>query len=297
MLLMKFRLRLIYLSFILFVTSCGNESKLFPGFTVTKSGIHYKLITLGDTRQKPEPMNYISVSVAYRTLSDSMFFHGTRKFQLAETQLQGSIDECFMLMELGDSATFYISASTFFTQTLETTLPHFIAPGSFMRVDIKLLEIQTEKQYLQEKEAFLKWIEDFGEYEKVLLKQYLEGQPLAFEPTGSGLYYIPVQHGTGNLIAKGDTITVHYEGRFFNGKFFDSTRKRNEPFVFVYGQRWQVIPGLEEAIGMMRKSEKSLFIIPSSLAFGQGGSTTGLVPAFTSVIFEVEIVDVKPGLK
>jgi FKBP-type peptidyl-prolyl cis-trans isomerase len=46
---------------------------------------------------------------------------------------------------------------------------------------------------------------------------------------------------------------------------------------------------------MMRREEKSLFIIPSGLAFGQGGSSTGIVPAFTSVIFEVEIIDVKPG--
>ncbi len=294
---MKYHFWPIYLFIILFIASCSNESKLFPGYSVSNSGIHYRLITLGDSRVKPSPQDYITVSVAYRTLSDSIFFHGTRKFQLSESQFPGSIDECFLLMEQGDSATFYISADAFFSQTIETTLPQFIQPGSLMRVDINLLEIQTEKQYLQEKEAFLKWIEDFGEYEKVLLKQYLEGQPLAFEPTGSGMYYIPVQHGTGNIIAKGDTITVHFEGRFFNGKFFDSTRKRNEPFVFVYGQKWQVIPGLEEAIGMMRRSEKSLFIIPSSLAFGQGGSTTGIVPAFTSVIFEVEIVDVKPGLK
>ncbi len=294
---MKYHFWPIYLFIILFIASCSNESKLFPGYSVSNSGIHYRLITLGDSRVKPSPQDYITVSVAYRTLSDSIFFHGTRKFQLSESQFPGSIDECFLLMEQGDSATFYISADAFFSQTIETTLPQFIQPGSLMRVDINLLEIQTEKQYLQEKEAFLKWIEDFGEYEKVLLKQYLEGQPLAFEPTGSGMYYIPVQHGTGNIIAKGDTITLHFEGRFFNGKFFDSTRKRNEPFVFVYGQKWQVIPGLEEAIGMMRRSEKSLFIIPSSLAFGQGGSTTGIVPAFTSVIFEVEIVDVKPGLK
>ena len=65
-------------------------------------------------------------------------------------------------------------------------------------------------------------------------------------------------------------------------------------FQFVYGQKWQVIPGLEEAIGMMYPGERALFIIPSNLAFGQGGSSTGIVPAFTSVIFEVEIVEVNP---
>ncbi len=291
---MKIRV-LIILSVLFLVSSCGNESKLFPGYSVTPSGIHYKLFLLGDGEQKPEISNYITVSIAYRTVNDSLFFSGVRKFQFTEPQFKGSVDEIFSILELGDSAAFYISADLFFSKTLETTLPRFIDSASYMRVDVKLLEIQSEKQHQQEKEAFLNWIEDFGEYEKVILKQYLEGQPLDFEPTGSGLYYIPVQHGTGNVVQVGDTVVVHFEGRFFNGKFFDSTRKRNEAFQFVYGQKWQVIPGLEEAIGLMRKEERSLFIIPSHLAFGEGGSSTGIVPAFTSVVFEVEIVDIKRG--
>ncbi len=279
---------------LIFLSSCSNESSEFQGFSVTSNNIHYKLVTLGDGGLKAQPSNYISVVVSYRTISDSLFFHGVRTFQLTEPQFPGSIDECFAMLEKGDSAIFYISANDFFTKTIETNLPRFIEPNSYLRVDILMLDILTEKQYQLDKEAFLHWIEDFGEYEKVLLKQYLENQTFDFEPTESGLHYIPIIKGVGNKIQIGDTITVHYEGRFFNGKYFDSTRKRNEPFQFVYGQKWQVIPGLEEAIGMMNPSEKSLFIIPSYLAFGQGGSSTGIVPAFTPVVFEVEIVEVKP---
>ncbi len=279
---------------LLLLNSCGNESSQFPGFSVTKNKIHYKLITLGEGFKKAEPTNYVTVSVAYRTPNDSVFFHGVRTFQLTESQFPGAIDECFTLLAKGDSATFHISANDFFTKTLETTLPKFFNFEDFMRVDILMIDILTEKQFDQDKEAFLHWIEDFGEYEKVILKQYIENQELNFEPTESGLYYIPIQAGSGNKIRLGDTITVHYEGRFFNGKYFDSTRKRNEAFQFVYGQKWQVVPGLEEAIGMMYPGEKSLFIVPSHLAFGQGGSTTGIVPAFTSVLFEVEIVEVNP---
>ena len=286
---------LFYFSAILLIilSSCGNESKLFPGFSVTKSNIHYKLVLIGEGNEKAQPTNYITVLVAYRTPSDSLFFHGARTFQLTEPQFPGSIDECFTMLQKGDSAIFHISAEDFFTKTIETNLPRFLAQGDFMRVDIRMLDILTEKQYLLDKEAFLHWIEDFGEYEKVILKQYLEEQTIDFEPTASGIYYIPVQQGTGSQIQIGDTITVHYEGRFLNGKFFDSTRKRNEAFQFVYGQKWQVIPGLEEAIGMMYPGEKSIFIIPSEMAFGQGGSSTGIVPAFTPVVFELEIVEVK----
>jgi len=281
----------------LLLSACGNHSKKFPGFSVTKTNIHYKLITIGESHIKAEPSNYVSVVVSYRTPSDSLFFHGIRTFQLTEPQFAGSIDECFTMLSKGDSATFYISANDFFTKTIETNLPKFFSENDFLRVDIRMLDVITEKQYELDKEAFLHWIEDFGDYEKIILKQYLEEQTVNFEPTASGLYYIPVKQGSGAQIQQGDTITVHYEGRFFNGKFFDSTRMRNEPFQFVYGQKWQVIPGLEEAIGMMYPQEKSLFIIPSHLAFGQGGSSTGIVPAFTPVVFEVEIVEVKPKNK
>jgi FKBP-type peptidyl-prolyl cis-trans isomerase len=278
---------------VVLLSSCGNESSEFPSFSVTRTNIHYKLIKIGDNDVKAQPSNYVTVVVAYRTPTDSIFFHGIRTFQLTAPSFAGSIDECFTMLAKGDSATFYISADDFFTKTIESNTPKFFQPNDFLRVDILMVDIQTEKQYQLEQEAFLHWIEDFGDYEKVILKQYIEEQTLDFEPTASGIYYIPIEPGTGNRIQLGDTITVHFEGRFFNGKFFDSTRKRNEAFQFVYGQKWQVIPGLEEAIGMMYPQEKSLFIIPSHLAFGQGGSSTGIVPAFTSVLFEVEIVDVK----
>ena len=112
------------------------------------------------------------------------------------------------------------------------------------------------------------------------------------KPTGSGLYHLKLREGTGKRIEKGDTVTVNYEGRFLNGKFFDSTIRRNQPFQFVYGTEWQVVKGLEEAIGMMHEGEKSLFILPSDLAFGTEGSSTGIIPPFTSLIFEVEILKV-----
>lgn len=279
--------------FLLAIIGCSNKSSIYPGFSETETGIHYKLVSLGDGTEKAIPADYITINIAYRTSRDSLFFQGLRKFQLTKPHYSGSIDECFTMLAKGDSATFYLNAESFFTKTLESALPRFISGDALMRVDVKMLDIQSEKQYQDEKEAFLQWIEDFGEYEKVILKQYFEGEKLTIKPTKSGLYYIPVVTTNGDSVTVGDTITVHYEGRFLNGKFFDSTKKRNEPFQFVFGQKWQVIEGLEEAIGMMRNGEKAIIIIPSALAFGKEGSSTGIIPPFTSVIFEVELLEVK----
>lgn len=281
---------------LLTLAACSNKSKLFPGYSVTDSGIHYKLITLGEGDTPASIINYVTAVIAYRTINDSLFFQGVRQFQLTAPEYEGSIDECFLMLNTGDSASFYIQAEPFFTKTLGTSLPRFINPGEFMRVDIKLLEVKTAEEFQKEMEAFMSWINDFGEYEKVILKQYLDGQKVDAQPTESGLYIIHQVKTQRSSVEIGDTVTIHYEGRFLNGKLFDSTRKRGEPFQFVYGQKWQVIPGLEEAIGKMREGEKAMLIVPSHLAFGQQGNSNGMIPAFTSVIFELEILEVKKGL-
>lgn len=278
------------------IAACSNKSKLFPGYSVTNSGIHYRLIALGESNTSAAVGNYVTAIIAYRTAIDSLFFQGVRQFQLTLPEYDGSIDECFLMLSSGDSASFYIQAEPFFIKTLETNLPRFINPGEFMRVDIKLVEVKTAEEFQKEMEAFMSWINDFGEYEKVILKQYLDGQKLNIQPTESGLYIIPQLTTQKDKVEVGDTVTVHYEGRFLNGKPFDSTRKRGEPFLFVYGQKWQVIPGLEEAIGKMREGEKAMLIVPSHLAFGQQGNSNGMIPAFTSVIFELEILEVKKGI-
>jgi len=225
-----------------------------------------------------------------------VFFEGTRKFQMNKPAYDGAIDECFGMLSVDESATFIIPADNFFSITLHTTLPRFIIPGNSMKVKVEMLEIQSEEEYSKEKEAFLSWIEDFGDYEKVILKQFINEEKIDISPLPSGIYYLKLRPGTGKKVELGDTVTVNYEGRFLNGKFFDSTIKRRQPFQFVYGTEWQVIKGLEEAIGLMFEGEKSLFILPSELGFGNQGSSNRIIPPFTSLIFEVEILKVSlPG--
>jgi FKBP-type peptidyl-prolyl cis-trans isomerase len=225
-------------------------------------------------------------------MSDSMFFSGRRKFRISKPSFIGSVDECLTLLGKEDSASFIISANDFFKKTLSSDLPSFIKETDKIKIHFRIDEIQTTEDYLKEKQAFMKWIDDFGEYEKTILKQYIEGSKLHISPLNSGMFYIPLVKGNETAVKTGDTVTIHYEGRFLNGKFFDSTRKRNEPFQFVRGQQWQVIKGMEDAIAMMHEGEKALFIMPSDLAFGESGSSTGIIPPFTSLIFEVELMAV-----
>ncbi len=271
--------------------ACHDRSR-YPGFKHARHGIYYQLHKIGEDTEKPVAGDFVTVDLAYTTINDSVFFTGRRKFQITKPAYKGSIDECFMMLTEKESATFIIPANDFFNKTLQTALPGFLDENSPMKVTIDIIDIQTEEEYKKEKEAFVTWIQDFNDYEKVILKQFLEEKELPVKPILSGIYYINVREGKGKKIEPGDTITINYEGKFLNGKFFDSTIKRNQPFQFIYGTEWQVIKGLEEVLGIMREGEKSIVILPSDLAFGKTGSSTGIIPPFTSLIFEVEILKV-----
>jgi FKBP-type peptidyl-prolyl cis-trans isomerase FkpA len=288
---MKFRLLLITLLISLFTASCNRFSK-YPGYKRAKHGIYYQLHSIGDDTARAQPGDFVTVNLAYFTTNDSLFFTGTRKLQVNEPAYKGAIDECFSMLSGDESATFIIAANEFFSVSLQTARPGFIKNGDPMKIRIEMVEIETEEDYLREKEAFLSWIDDFGDYEKVILHQFIQEEKLDVNPLPSGIYFLNLKAGSGKKVEPGDTVTVHYEGRFLNGKFFDSTIKRKQPFQFVYGTEWQVVKGLEEAIGMMREGEKALIILPSELAFGNTGSSNNAIPPFTSLIFEVEILKV-----
>jgi len=277
------------------ITLVGCKKSPYPGYEAKPNGIYFKLLAIGEEDKKASPDDYITADIAYRSMSDSTFFMGRRRFQLSASHFPGSVDECFAMLSQGDSASFIISSDNFFQKTLESPKPSFLNNQPSMKVEIRLVEVQTQADYSREKEAFLTWIEDFGDYEKVILKQFLEQKKIAVKPTATGMYFIPLNQGHGLGVTAGDTVVVDYEGKFLYGKFFDSTKKRNEPFSFVLGQKWQVIDGLEEAIGYMKEGQKALVILPSSIAFGRDGSSTGIIPPFTSVVFEVELLNVHRG--
>lgn len=109
--------------------------------------------------------------------------------------------------------------------------------------------------------------------------------------TESGLKFILIHKTNGIQAAAGNTVTVHYSGYLEDGSMFDSSLKIDQPFQFLLGAG-QVIPGWDEGISLMKKGEKARLIIPSSLAYGDEG-IPGIIPEKATLIFDVELLDVK----
>ncbi len=98
--------------------------------------------------------------------------------------------------------------------------------------------------------------------------------------------------GTGDSPSIGQTVIVHYTGWLTNGKKFDSSVDRGEPFEFQIGVG-QVIQGWDDGVLTMKIGGKRKLTIPPELAYGNSDVGNGLIPPNSTLIFEVELLDLK----
>ncbi|UUV21527.1 peptidylprolyl isomerase [Paenimyroides aestuarii] len=148
-----------------------------------------------------------------------------------------------------------------------------------------------------------KWnaVEAFRTFEGSRLKRLAEEKANAeaeldkiaagFQKTDSGLRYQYIQRGSGKQAAKGNKVAVHYKGQLTNGQVFDDSYKRKQPIEFNVGVG-QVIEGWDEGILLLNVGDKARFVIPSHLGYGSRGAG-GVIPPNATLIFDVELVDVK----
>jgi peptidyl-prolyl cis-trans isomerase A (cyclophilin A) len=127
--------------------------------------------------------------------------------------------------------------------------------------------------------------------EKAKKKKLLDSVATGYNETDSGLRYKILQKGNGKKATKGAKVSVHYKGQLLDGTVFDSSYKRKEPIEFALGVG-QVISGWDEGIQLLQVGDKARFVIPSDLAYGSAGAG-GVIPADATLIFDVELMDIK----
>ena len=117
------------------------------------------------------------------------------------------------------------------------------------------------------------------------------GKPIV--TTTSGLKYVELKAGSGPTIKTGDTVTVKYVGKLIDGTVFDASAK-HPPGTFEYQQGvTSLISGWTEGTSTMKAGGKRKLIIPPELGYGADGQ--GPIPPNSTLIFEIEVVSVKPG--
>jgi FKBP-type peptidyl-prolyl cis-trans isomerase FkpA len=108
--------------------------------------------------------------------------------------------------------------------------------------------------------------------------------------TASGLVIEELVEGTGDVATAGQTVSVHYTGWLTDGKKFDSSKDRNDPFDFPLGGR-RVIAGWDEGVQGMKVGGTRKLTIPPDLGYGARGAG-GVIPPNATLVFEVELLEI-----
>jgi FKBP-type peptidyl-prolyl cis-trans isomerase FkpA len=134
-------------------------------------------------------------------------------------------------------------------------------------------------------------VEATAQKQKELAQPYLEkaAAEKGAQKTATGLIYQEIKAGKGAQPKAVDTVKVHYVGTLIDGKEFDSSVKRGEPVEFSLGQ---VIPCWTEGVAKMKVGGKARLVCPADLAYGDQGRPP-IIPAGATLVFEVELLDVK----
>lgn len=261
---MKFKCLLLCVLLAIFINLTGDD--MYSDFTETASGLKYKITKHGEG-ELPSRGDTVVLHYTGKLENGDIFdssYHRNQpfSFELGAGRVIKGWDEGVALLHVGDKATFVIPPEIGYGSRNMGSIP----ANSTLIFDVELLEIKPQPK-----------IEEFN----------IAG--LEINTTDSGLQYYIVEPGTGDSPSNGSYVSVHYTGYLqSDNSMFDSSIKRNQPFRFPLGAG-RVIKGWDEGVALMKIGAKYRFIIPAEL--GYGNRATGPIPAGSTLIFDVELLD------
>ena len=196
-------------------------------------------------------------------------------------QVGGDMFEQISLQVFGNDSTQTLSKDNF--------LAGFIAAvknGAVVSVEDARTYVETHTEAIKAKALEAKYGENKAAGEKFLAEN---AKKEGVKTTESGLQYKVIKEGKGAIPTETSTVKVHYKGTLVDGTEFDSSYNRNEPTSFRANQ---VIKGWTEALTMMPVGSKWELYIPQELAYGSR-ETGGLIKPFSTLIFEVELLEIE----
>ena len=151
--------------------------------------------------------------------------------------------------------------------------------------DIKLLKITTAAELQAEAEKAMKALRE--ESERAFF-EYLKANNIT-DFTASGLFFAKSVVTEGAQPQKGQTARIKFDASYLDGTPLGDSEQLGGQYDLVYGEG-KVLKGLEEGVGLMRVGEKARFVLPYTLAYG--ANPYGNIPAYSNLVFDVELLDV-----
>lgn len=301
---------------ILFFAAAGLLMTSCQKFKKAEGGLEYKIVD-DNAKEKAVSGDLLAIDIVQSTDRDSVM---SSTYEMGIPQIvqlypdsiiaknPGDPTGLFKYVGEGDSLVFKINLDSMAAKTHQPK-PEFA--DKFLIFSIKVKKHfkkgkLTDQQLGEQVQKYFE--EELNKHkaaEPAKLEKYIKDKNLKTTKTASGLQYVITKPGTGANAKVGDSIHVNYVGSLTNGTVFDTNlpdvakkekifmpQRPYEALKFQLGVDG-VIPGWTEAFQLFNKGTKATLVIPSSLAYGDRPS--GKIPPYAPLVFEVEVLDIKPG--
>ncbi len=280
----NFLLLLVGIAFI--AVSCTSK---YPGFKKSKTGIYYKFHVKNEKGKKPKMEDVLTMSLLIKTadtvLIDSKKSSRDMMIPLSKSDYKGDINECFAMLNEGDSASFKINADSLILKTFRMpSLPKKIKKGSDVTITVKLKKVQTKAQLEAERNEMM---DKQFETSKSEFQKYLTDNKIT-TPNVNGVYFIETAPGKGAKIEKGKKVSMNLIVNDPTGQMLYSTAQSGKPYEFQVGQQHQ-LTDIDPVIEKMKVGGKATILMEPKMAQMPNGAT---VPQ-GGLILNVEILSVQ----
>jgi len=275
-------MRILALVFAVTLFSCKEPSTEFKQYS---DDISYKYLQLGDEKDIDETdvleMQLLVVSEKYDTL------HYVEDYHYFLEPSSHVLDTVFRSFYVQDSIQLRIKRSLFneyfkFYKVLQSNEGDVLLSLRLMNNYKKPEADKAEQAFISKREV----------KEQEALQKYLRNSSQPFDTLAGGVYRQILFETDSTPIKLGSKVSIHYEGYFLNGYIFDDTHEKSVTPTFTFGREYQMIEGFQTALSGRKEGERVKIILPSRHAFGEEGSLAGIVPPYTAVIYDVNIIKV-----
>ena len=281
---------------------CNNSYK------TTDSGLHYKFEKSNPGAPQVQEGDVLVGEMTVKLDTIEIFTnrgHADRILR-ATPSFDGDLYEGLLMMHIGDVATFYIDADDM-AKYLEPRQMHpDYKPGTGMKLyyTVNLQDIVSNEDILAEQNNWRNAMEQRRTSEPEAIAAYIKDNHITATPDADGLYIVVKKKGNGPKVQAGSTVAINYTGRLLDGTIFDSSVESDaiqgglqqsgrtyEPLTHTVG-KMSLIPGWERGVMGQPAGTRLQLVVPSALAYGPQGAGE-LIPPYTPLVFDLEIVSVK----
>lgn len=271
------------------LTSCNTSD--FEGFDKLDKSIHFKLVALGDDERKITENSFVTIRA---TVTDRwqnpIMRKKVNRVLLQNANLPEFLPTLLLSCTEGDSLEIIGTAADMDLKNWLEPQP-IGADTQFYIIRMQVSEVlnSSDLMQLRAQERALNDAEINGYSDMV---KALDSLNLDDDDLINGVFYRDLIQGKGKGVTSGVTAYLHYKTYLADGRLVDNTYTGG-PFEYQVGKPDQVIKGFGAAVANMKVGGKAVFVIPPDLAYGAKGSSSGIVPPFACLIYEVELLNVR----